>query len=120
MGVGEGEPVPGRRAGRRRWTSFIADAVAGGRAVHVLHDETNPKHRLRVEHDAATLLVHLSGEDGDGWTTLAVDRATRRWAVAQEARQSEAARRAYEALYSPDPVPAAPVRRPGSRARMGG
>jgi hypothetical protein len=80
---------------RSRWTSFVADReMARG-----LHEEVNPRHRLRVEHDAHTLLIHLSGEDGDGWTTIAVDRATRRYAVAQERTQSAAARQAYEGLY---------------------
>jgi hypothetical protein len=54
---------------------------------------------LRVEHDNRTLLIHLSGEDGDGWTTFAVDRATRRFAVAQGRRQSDTARDAHEALH---------------------
>lgn len=53
----------------------------------VLCEEANPAHRLPVEHNRDTLLVHLSGEDGKGWTVLAVDRATRRWAVGQAARQ---------------------------------
>jgi uncharacterized protein (DUF2249 family) len=64
-----------------------------------LHEESNPHHRLRVEHDAHTLLIHLSDEDGHGWTTVAVDRGTRRWAVAQDRRQSAAAARAYDGLY---------------------
>ena len=64
-----------------------------------LHDQANPRHRLRVEHSAHTLLIHLSDEDGGGWTTIAVDRATRQWAVAQDGRQSESARRAFDALY---------------------
>jgi hypothetical protein len=46
-----------------------------------------------------TLLIHLSSEDGDGWTTVAVDRRTRRWAIAQERRQRDAASEAYEQLY---------------------
>jgi hypothetical protein len=45
--------------------------------VQRLHEQGNPGHRIRVEHDAHTLLIHLS-EDGDGWTTVAVDRETRR------------------------------------------
>jgi hypothetical protein len=52
-------------------------------------------------HDAHTLLIHLSGEDGEGWTTIAVDRATRRWAVGQDARQADSAESAYERLYRP-------------------
>ena len=53
-----------------------------------------------IEHNADTLLVHLSDEDGAGWTVLAVDRGTRRWAVAQARRQVEAARDAYARLYA--------------------
>ena len=76
------------------WGSFVADAEA----AHVVHEVGNPAHRCRVEHDAHTLLVHLSGEDGDGWTALAVDRATRRWAVGQARTQLEAATRAVDQL----------------------
>jgi hypothetical protein len=79
-------------AGGRRWTSF----VAAGRG---LHEQGNPKHRLRVEHDQHTLLIHLSDEGGDGWTTIAVDRDTRAWSVVQALRQGDAAREAYESLY---------------------
>jgi hypothetical protein len=103
--------VPGRPAitgklarpgsGRRRWTSFVADAATPGKVVRGLHELANPRHRLRVEHDAHTLLVHLSDEDGLGWTTFAVDRATRQWAAAQSGRQSDAARGAYDGLYDP-------------------
>jgi hypothetical protein len=81
---------------RSRWTSFLADPHAD--RPRVLHEQGNPAHRLRVEHDGATLLVHLSDEDGDGWTVLAVDRATRRWAVAQGRRQIDAAQDAYTRL----------------------
>ncbi len=28
----------------------------------------------RIEHNKHTLLVHISDEDGRGWTTLAIDR----------------------------------------------
>ena len=77
-----------------RWGSFVADAEA----AHVLHEVGNPAHRCRIEHDAHTLLVHLSGEDGDGWTALAVDRATRRWAVGQARTQLAAATRAVDGL----------------------
>lgn len=66
-----------------------------------LHEQTNPRHRLRVEHDDHTLLIHLSDEDGGGWTTVAVDRATRQWAVGQESRQADTAQAAYDALYEP-------------------
>ncbi len=64
-----------------------------------LHEEGNPSHRVRVEHDSRTLLIHLSDEDGSGWTTIAVDRTTRRWAVAQGRRQADTAQEAYERLY---------------------
>ena len=86
--------MPARRS---RWTSFVADRDA--HPPRTLHEDGNPAHRLRVEHDRETLLVHLSGEDGDGWTVMAVDRATRRFAVAQAGRQLDAAREAYERLY---------------------
>ena len=65
----------------------------------VLHEQGNPGHRLRVEHNRDTLLVHLSDEDGEGWTVMAVDRATRRFAVAQARRQLDAAGDAYTRLY---------------------
>jgi hypothetical protein len=81
--------VPGSR-----WGSFVADAEA----AHIIHEAGNPAHRCRVEHDATTLLVHLSGEDGDGWTALAVDRATRHWAVGQARTQLAAATRAVDLL----------------------
>ncbi len=77
-----------------RWTSFVADEERRGS----LHEPGNPAHRCRVEHDAATLLVHLSGEDGSGWTTLAVDRSTRSWAVGQAPTQQAAATRAVGLL----------------------
>jgi hypothetical protein len=79
---------------RGRWTSFVPDPERRG----TLHEAGNPAHRCRVEHDATTLLVHLSDEDGAGWTTLAVDRATRRWQVGQAPTQLAAAARAVEAL----------------------
>jgi hypothetical protein len=65
----------------------------------MLYEQGNPAHRLRVEHDHETLLVHLSDEDGGGWTVLAVDRATRRWVVAQAPRQLDAAQDACVQLY---------------------
>jgi hypothetical protein len=66
----------------------------------ILYEQGNAAHRLRVEHDHETLLVHLSDEDGGGWTVLAVDRATRRWVVAQAPRQLDAAQDAYMQLYA--------------------
>jgi hypothetical protein len=91
--------LPRPVGGRGRWTSFVAGAAAAGAVVRALHEQCNPEHRLRVEHDAHTLLIHLSDEDGLGWTTIAVDRQTRRWAVAQGRRQGDTAREAYERLY---------------------
>jgi len=67
--------------------------------VRELYEEANPSHRVRVEHDAYTLLIHLSDEDGSGWTTIAIDRATRRSVVIHASTQSGAARDAYESLY---------------------
>jgi hypothetical protein len=90
-----------RPIGRRRWTSFVADTGDPGKRTRGLHEESNPRHRLRVEHDAHTLLIHLSDEEGPGWTTVAVDRATRQWAVAQCRRQADAAGQAYGMLYEP-------------------
>jgi hypothetical protein len=90
----------GARPPRSRWTSFTADPT--DERPRVLSEEGNPDHRLRVEHNRATILVHLSNEDGDGWTVLAVDRATRRWAVAQSRRQIDAAQAAFAQLYPED------------------
>ncbi len=66
-----------------------------------LHEQGNPRHRLRVEHDASTLLLHLADEDGSGWTTIAIDRTTRQVAPGRGARQTDSARTAYDALYQP-------------------
>jgi catechol 2,3-dioxygenase-like lactoylglutathione lyase family enzyme len=85
------------RPPRSRWTSFTADPREP--RPRVLSEAGNDAHRLRVEHNRDTLLVHLSDEDGNGWTVVAVDRATRRWAVAQGRRQLEAAEDAYARLY---------------------
>jgi hypothetical protein len=88
-------------ASRGRWTSFVAPDTTTDQAVRGLHEQANLQHRLRVEHDRRTLLIHLSDEDGGGWTTFAVDRETRRWAVAQARRQADAASEAYDGLYRP-------------------
>jgi hypothetical protein len=85
------------RPPRTRWTSFMADAE--DERPRVLYEEGNPAHRVRVEHDRNTLLVHLSDEDGHGWTVMAVDRASRRFAVAQARRQLDAAEAAFAQLY---------------------
>jgi hypothetical protein len=95
----EHQRLPRPRAGRGRWTSFVADDAGGASVVRALHEEANPDHRLRVEHDAHTLLIHLSDEDGAGWTTIAVDRATRRTTVARHRRQADSAKEAYDGLY---------------------
>jgi hypothetical protein len=88
------------RPPRSRWASFVADPTEP--RPRVLFEEGNPDHRVRVEHNKSTLLVHLSDEDGEGWTVLAVDRATRRWAVAQSRRQLDAAQDAFAQLYPED------------------
>ena len=93
MSLGDRLPRPPRS----RWTSFVADP--GDPKPRTLFEEGNPAHRVRVEHNRHTLLIHLSGEAGRGWTVVAVDRATRRWAVAEGARQLDAAREAFDALY---------------------
>lgn len=98
MTDGTSGPVPRPSASRGRWTSFVAETGAG-RTVRSLHEQGREHHRVRVEHDRHTLLVHLSDETGGGWTTLAVDRTTRAWSVAQRETQVEAAAAAYEALY---------------------
>ena len=102
-GAGRGASLPPRPA-RSRWTSFVADPSVP--KPRTLHEDGNPAHRARVEHNRDTILVHLSGEDGDGWTVLAVDRTTRRWAVGAGRRQLDAAHEAFEGLYpgGGDPV----------------
>jgi hypothetical protein len=85
------------RPPRSRWTSFVADESA--EPARILHEANHPEHRLRVEHDAHTLLIHLSDEDGPGWTVIAVERATRRTAIAQGRTQSGTAQLAYRRLY---------------------
>jgi hypothetical protein len=93
------EHRPARRA-RSRWTSFVADPPDDSTdRVRLLHEEGHSEHRLRVEHDAHTLLIHLSDEDGPGWTVFAVERATRRTAIADGRTQSAAAQLAYRRLY---------------------
>lgn len=69
--------LPDRVPGSR-WTSF----VAGPDRRRILHER---------------IYVELSGEEGAGpWTVLAVDRASRRYAVAQT--QTQAAAHALTAL----------------------
>jgi hypothetical protein len=85
-----------RNSPRSRWSSFVADPEE--EKPHILCEQGNPAHRLRVEHNETTL-VHLSGEDGKDWTVFAVDRATRRCVVAQPRRQRDAGEGAYSLLY---------------------
>jgi hypothetical protein len=91
------------RPARSRWTSFVG-SLARGRAVRGLEEEGNPKHRVRVEQNKHTLLVHISDEGARGWTTLAIDRSTREWAIAQRDRQLQAASAAYDLLYRSEPA----------------
>ena len=85
------------RPPKSRWTSFVADR--DDPRPRTLSEDGNPAHRLRVEHNRDTILIHLSDEDGKGWTTIAVDRATRDTAVASARRQVDAAEQAFERLY---------------------
>ena len=91
--------LPRPQRGSVRWTSFVA-SVRRGRVVRGLEEEGNPAHRVRVEHNKDTLLIHVSGEDGHGWTTLAIDRPTREWSLAQRVTQADAAKAAYGNLYA--------------------
>jgi hypothetical protein len=86
------------RPPRSRWTSFVADPTSP--KPRTLHEEGNASHRVRVEHNRNTVLVHLSDEDGQGWTVLAVDRETRRRAIAGARRQLDAAQAAFDRLYA--------------------
>jgi len=99
MSDGRSKRVPKPAKPSRRWTSFVG-RPGRGRAVRGLQEEGNPAHRLRVEHNEHTLLIHIADESGPGWTTVAIDRATREWAVAQRARQMDAAVAAYGQLYA--------------------
>lgn len=98
MSDGRSRPVPAPAKRSARWTSFIG-SPARGRVTRGLQEEGNPEHRVRVEHSKHTLLIHVSHEDGRGWTTIAMDRTTREWAVAQRIRQVDAAQAAYGQLY---------------------
>ena len=61
---------------KSRWTSFVASPVRG-RVSRGLEEESNPRHRARVEHNRKTILIHLSDEDGVGWTV---------WRLIEDAR----------------------------------
>jgi hypothetical protein len=95
---GRSNPVPKPSKRGVRWTSFVG-VPAAGKLTRSLQEQGNPAHRIRVEHNKFTLLVHISDEDGQGWTTFALDRTTREWSVAQRTRQLDAAKAAYEQLY---------------------
>ena len=90
--------LPKPKAKRPRWTSFVA-TVQRGRVIRGLQEEGNPNHRVKVTHNSTTLLVHISDEDGKGWTTLAIDRNSRGWAIAQRRRQMDSAETAHGLLY---------------------
>jgi hypothetical protein len=89
-------PKPRRRS--VRWTSFVA-AQTRGPKVRALEEEGNSAHRVRVEHNRDTLLIHVSAEDGRGWTSIALDQKTREWVVAQRPSQRRSAERAFCSLY---------------------
>lgn len=95
-GLSRAIPKPSRRS--KRWTSFVA-SPSRGRVGRALEEEGNPNHRVRVEHNRDTLLIHVSDEDGRGWTTVAIDRSSREWSVAQRSRQLDAASAAHSLLY---------------------
>jgi hypothetical protein len=98
MSDGRSRPVPKPKARRPRWTSFVA-TVQKGRAIRGLQEEGNSHHRVKVTHNLSTLLVHVSDEDGKGWTTVAINRDTRECAIAQRPRQLDSAETAYGLLY---------------------
>lgn len=65
----------------------------------ILHEDGNDLHRLRVEHDRSRLYIELSGEEGaEPWTVLAIDRASRRYAVAQDRTKTAATHAAAQTL----------------------
>jgi hypothetical protein len=99
MTDGRSRAIPKPKRKSPRWTSFVGSPTRG-RVVRGLEEEKNPKHRARVEHNQDTLLVHISDEGGHGWTTIAIDRATREWSVAQRSTQMAAATAAYDQLYT--------------------
>jgi hypothetical protein len=98
MTDGNSKRVAKPRRSSPRWTSFVA-TKGRGRVARTLEEESNPKHSLRVEHNRDTLLIQLSGEHGAGWTTIAIDRATREWAIAQRKGQIASAQATSEILY---------------------
>jgi hypothetical protein len=99
MSDARSRPVPKPKARRPRCTSFVA-TVQKGRAIRGLQEEGDSRHRVKVTHNLSTLLVHISDEDGKRWTTVAIDRDTREWAIAQWPRQLDSAETAYGLLYA--------------------
>ena len=97
-------PVPKPQGSHGRWSSFVAAEAAPGLKSRGLHEQEHPRHRVRVEHDNHTLLVHISDEEGKGWTTIALDRPSRAWSVSQRESQLDAATSAYENLYIDRPA----------------
>jgi len=99
MTDGRSGPAQRPQTNRGRWTSFVAPVVETGHKTRLLCEQDGSRHRVRVEHDNHTLLVHISDEDGGGWTTVALDRVTRAWSTAQRDTQLSAATAAHTALY---------------------
>ena len=98
MADGHSKRIKKPQTGSRFWTSFRG--VPGkGREIRGLQEEGNPEHRARVVYNKHTLLIHVSDDRGPGWTTIAIDRATREWAVAQRTNQNESAEAACSQLY---------------------
>ena len=89
--------VPKPRFNVPRWTSFVATKQKG-RAIRGLQEEGDPRLRVELTHNRDTLLVHLSDAEGKGWTTLAIDRPSREWAIAQRVRQMDCAEAAHRLL----------------------
>ena len=74
------------------------EAKADARYLYLSKSHARAKAYLESVISDGEDLVVISGEEGSGWTVLAVDRATRRWAVGQAARQLDAAEEAFERL----------------------
>ena len=81
-----------------RWTSFVG-SIPVVASCEVWKKRGIPCTAFAWSTTSDTLLIHISGEDGQGWTTLAIDRPTREWSIAQRRRQSDAAKAAYGNLY---------------------
>lgn len=99
MTDGTSGPIERPATSHGHWQGFVSAAAHQDGPVKSLQEKGNPQHRVRVEFDGHTVFVHLSDEHGAGWTSLAVDRASREWSVAQRDTQSDAAAAAVLALY---------------------